>query len=119
MSLTSSPHDAESLTLTRTSVPLLPLGFDGRQRQRLFFVSRMRMSEPPVVRSLGAAALAPEARVPVLRMAVAFCFFTSIRQTVALAESSTYGAPSEPRTSASSLGGLSAGNSNTAVEPTG
>ena len=64
MSLTSSPHDAESLILIRTSVPLPRSVFDGRQRQRLFFASRTRMSGPPVVRSFGAAARAPEAAGP-------------------------------------------------------
>ena len=84
----SSPHDAESLTLTLASVPL-PLVSAGRQRQRTFFESRIRTSGPPVAMNFGSATFVPEAFWPDFRIAVAVFLARSIRQTVLPAVSRT------------------------------
>jgi hypothetical protein len=117
ITLTSLPQLAESLMLTLTSVPW-PFLSEGRQRHRLFFVSRMSTSGPPMTRSFGSATLVPDARWPAFAIADALFLARSIRQTVLFCVSRTYGAPSDPWTSVVSLTGLSAGKLNTSLDRT-
>src|SRR6478609_1214159 len=105
----SLPQDDESGIRILTRVPL-PLRSVGRHRQRLFFASSTRTSGPPVTRILGSPTRAPEARCPAFATGDAVFFARSMRHTVLLWASSTYGAPSEPWTSEVSLTGWSAGN---------
>ncbi len=74
------------MILTRVPLPLVLLG---RQRQRVFLLSRMRTSGPPVVRSMGSATLPLLVFSPDLATAVAVFLAMSIRHTVLLAVSST------------------------------
>ena len=117
MSLTSLPHEAEPLTGIFTSVPF-PFAFAGRQRQSTLLESRTRTSGPPVVMSFGSATFVPEAFCPAVTTAVAVFLARSMRQTVLAAVSSTYGAPSDPRTRPVSATGLSLGNVYKSVDST-